>query len=98
GHYHIWTIEVDGGAPRQLTTAPADQVVPTWSQDGKWIYFSWWQASGRDIWRLPRGGGGPEARARGGHGPFASESADGRSLLFQTKDADSPLMMIPLVG
>ena len=98
GHYHIWTIEVDGGAPRQLTTAPADQVVPTWSQDGKWIYFSWWQASGRDIWRMPSEGGAPERLTRGAHGPFASESADGRSLLFQTKDADSPLMMIPLVG
>jgi Tol biopolymer transport system component len=98
GHIHIWTIEVDGGAPRQLTTEPADQVVPTWSHDGKWIYFSWWQASGRDIWRMPSEGGAPERLTHGADGPFACESADGKSLLFQAKDADSPLMMMPLAG
>jgi Tol biopolymer transport system component len=98
GHFHIWTVEIDGGAPRQLTTQPTDQVVPTWSQDGKWIYFSWWQASGRDIWRMPAEGGTPERLTQGANGPFACESADGKSLLFQTKDADSPLMMMPLAG
>jgi len=98
GHYHIWTIEVDGGAPRQLTTDPADQVVPTWSHDGKWIYFSWWQASGRDIWRMPSEGGTSERLTHGAEGAFACESADGKSLLFQAKDADSPLMMMPLAG
>jgi eukaryotic-like serine/threonine-protein kinase len=98
GHFHIWTIEVDGGAPRQLTTEPADQVVPTWSHDGKWIYFSWWQANGRDIRRMPSDGGAPERLTQGADGAFACESADGKSLLFQAKDADSPLMMMPLAG
>jgi Tol biopolymer transport system component len=98
GHYHIWIIEVDGGVPRQLTTEPEDQVVPTWSHDGKWIYFSWGQAGGHDIWRMPSEGGKPEQLTHGAGGPFACESADGKSLLFQTKDADSPLMMMPIAG
>jgi Tol biopolymer transport system component/predicted Ser/Thr protein kinase len=95
---HVWMIDSDGGAPRQLTTEAGDQVVPTWSRDGKWIYFSWSQASGRDIWRIPAGGGAPQRLTHGADGPFACESADGKSLLFQTKDADSPLMMVSLAG
>ncbi len=39
GHWHIWTIDAEGGAPRQLTRGDGNQNVPTWSQDGRWIYF-----------------------------------------------------------
>jgi hypothetical protein len=43
-------------------------------------------------------GGTPERLTRGASGPFACESADGKQLLFQPKDADSPLMAMALVG
>jgi dipeptidyl aminopeptidase/acylaminoacyl peptidase len=97
-HWHIWTIDADGGHPRRLTTQARDENVPTWSHDGRWIYFSADQGTGRDIWRLPASGGTPERMTRGASGPFACESADGKSLLFQLKDADSPLMAMPLNG
>jgi len=92
--YHIWAIEADGGVPRRLTTDAGNHVVPTWSHDGKWIYFSRIQ----DIWLVPSDGGAPERLTHGARGPFACESADGKSLLFQTEDADSPLMIMPLAG
>jgi Tol biopolymer transport system component len=95
-HIHLWMIDADGGAPRRLTPEAGDQVVPTWSHDGRWIYYSWWQADGRDIWRMPADGGVPERLTRGADGAFACESADGKSLLFQSKDADSPLMTMEL--
>jgi eukaryotic-like serine/threonine-protein kinase len=93
---HLWMIDADGGTPRQLTADQGDQVVPTWSRDGRWIYYSWWQADTRDIWRLPADGGVPERLTHGAGGAFACESADGKSLLFQPKDADSPLMTMAL--
>jgi Tol biopolymer transport system component len=95
-HRHLWMIDADGGAPRRLTPEAGDQVVPTWSHDGRWIYYSWWQADGRDIWRRPADGGAPERLTHGAGGPFACESADGKTLLFQPKDADSPLMTMEL--
>ena len=91
-------IDADGGAPRRLTAEAGEQVVPTWSQDGRWIYYSWWQADTRDIWRMPADGGAPERLTHGAAGAFACESADGKSLLFQPKDADSPLMTMALAG
>ena len=95
---HLWMIDADGGTPRQLTADKGDQVVPTWSQDGRWIYYAWWQADTRDIWRMPANGGAPERLTHGAAGAFACESADGKSLLYQPKDADSPLMIMELAG
>ena len=65
---HVWMIDADGGTPRQLTADTGDQVVPTWSQDGRWIYYSWWQADTRDIWRMPANGGVPERLTHGAGG------------------------------
>jgi eukaryotic-like serine/threonine-protein kinase len=95
-HTHLWMIDADGGAPRRLTTQAGDQVVPMWSHDGRWIYYSWQQTDSRDIWRMPADGGAPERLTHGAGGVFACESADGKSLLFQPKDADSPLMTMEL--
>ena len=95
---HLWMIDADGGAPRQLTTDKDEQVVPTWSRDGRWIYYSWWQTDTRDIWRIPADGGVPQRLTHEAGGAFACESADGKSLLFQPKDADSPLMTMALPG
>jgi len=97
-HVHLWMIDADGGALRRLTPEAGDQVVPTWSHDGRWIYYSWWQADTRDIWRRPADGGAPERLTHGAAGVFACESADGKSLLFQPKDTDSPLMTMALAS
>ena len=53
-HSHIWVIDADGGTPRRLTTASGDQIVPTWSRDGDWIYFVEARPSGHHIRRLAR--------------------------------------------
>jgi Tol biopolymer transport system component/DNA-binding winged helix-turn-helix (wHTH) protein len=97
-HAHIWTMDVDGGALQRLTTDPGDQNVPYWSRDGRWIYFSADRGTGRDIWRVAATGGPSQQVTRGGSGLFACESADGRSLLYQPKNADSPLLALPLAG
>jgi Tol biopolymer transport system component len=95
---HIWMIDAEGGTPRRLTTQTGDEMVPTWSHDGRWIYFSSNQGTGYGIWRVSANGGTPEPVNRGASGPFACESADGRTLLFQPKDADSPLMAMSLTS
>jgi Tol biopolymer transport system component len=96
--WHIWSVDAEGGTPRRLTTQAGNENVPTWSRDGRYIYFSADRGSGRDIWRVLASGGIPERLTRGVKGFFACESADGKSLLFQPEDADTSLMVMPLSG
>jgi Tol biopolymer transport system component len=98
GHFHIWTVDADGGTPRQLTNDRGDQNVPTWSRDGRWIYFSADHGAGREIWRIAATSGPSQQVTRGGSGLFACESFDGKSLLYQPKDIDSPLLALPVGG
>jgi eukaryotic-like serine/threonine-protein kinase len=96
-HFHIWMVDAEGGAPHRLTTQAGDEHTPTWSHDGRWIYFTSEQgATARDVWRVSADGKISERLIRGASGPFACETADGKALLFQPKDADSPLMAMPL--
>jgi Tol biopolymer transport system component len=98
-HYHIWIIDADGGSPRRLTTQTDNEHAPAWSRDGRWIYFSSVQGgAARDLWRVSADGRTSERLIRGASGPFACETVDGKTLLFQPKGADSPLMAMPLSG
>jgi serine/threonine protein kinase/Tol biopolymer transport system component len=98
-HLHIWLIDAEGGAPRRLTTRAGHESVPTWSHDGRWIYFtSRLGATESDVWRVSVDERISERLIRGSSGPFVCDTIDGEMLLFQTKDADSPLMAMPLTS
>jgi Tol biopolymer transport system component/DNA-binding winged helix-turn-helix (wHTH) protein len=98
GRWHIWTIDADGASPRQITTEPGEQNVPTWSNDGRWIYFSVDQGAGRQIWRVPARGGKVQQITHNGSGYLSRESVDGRSLLYQAGFAPLPLLKVPIAG
>jgi dipeptidyl aminopeptidase/acylaminoacyl peptidase len=98
GSWHIWTVDVDGGTPQQVTKDPGDQNMPTWSGDGTWIYFSWKQENLRDIWRIDRRTGTKQRVTHGGSGLAGRESADGKSVLYQPGLRDAPLLAQPLAG
>ena len=40
GSWSIFIVDADGGASRQLTMASGDENIPSWSRDGRWIYFT----------------------------------------------------------
>jgi eukaryotic-like serine/threonine-protein kinase len=82
GHQDIWTVAVKGGAPRRLTTNPGDEATPTWSQDGRYVYFSSQREGAREVWRIPTDGGPEERVTHHGAGFHPRESIDGRSLYF----------------
>lgn len=60
GNFDIYSISVDGGTERRLTTSPGYDDGPEYSPDGKWIYFNSDRAGGWDIWRIPSEGAGTE--------------------------------------
>jgi len=93
-------VDAEGGAPHRLTTQAGDERTPTWSHDGRWIYFtSLQEGTERDVWRVSADGKISERLIRAGSGPFACETVDGKTLLFQPRDyAHSPLMAVPLTG
>lgn len=100
GRVHVWTIATEGGNPHRVTTHAGDQTVPTWSHDGKWIYFSEDQGGRRELWRIRASGGEPEQITRTGSGFLGIELADGTGtgLLYQPTNADSPLLLLPING
>ena len=98
GHWDVWLMDSDGGSPRQLTAGPADEQMPTWSRDGRWIYFSSDRGGRRDIWRTAVSGGPGERVTMSGSGYGGYESPDGKTIVYQAADTDSPLLTLPLAG
>jgi Tol biopolymer transport system component len=76
GRYHIWTVEAGGGSPRQLTKGPGDENLPSWSRDGRYVYFAATRRGSTDVWRIAATGGAESVTHNGGQ--LAMESIDGR--------------------
>lgn len=77
----IYITDANGGQPRRLTTAPADDLAPSWSRDSTTVYFSSNRTGGWEVWKIPSdGGSASQVTYRGGYNAF--ESPDGRFLYY----------------
>jgi Tol biopolymer transport system component len=89
-----------GGRPKNITSHPAFEHVPSFSADGKWIYFSSTRTGNYEIWKVQLAGGDPvQVTRHGGWSPF--ESAAGAYLYYtQTAAGGSsqPLWRISTSG
>jgi serine/threonine protein kinase len=70
-----------GGTPRRLAAGGS---YPTWSRDGKWVYFG----KESQIWKAPADGGAAVQVTRQGGQGSAYESADGKWLYYLKKPED----------
>jgi len=96
GHGDIYVVRAEGGPPQRLVGDPSDDVWPSWSRDGKWIYFGSDRGGSRQIWKVPAAGGAP-VQVTTKTGVEAMESPDGKYLYYR-KAAFSPLWKVPLEG
>ena len=69
----------DGGKPIRLTSDPGNEVRPSWSSDGQWIYYGWSHGTRTQIWKMPASGGAPTQVSRNG-GSAAFETSDAKWL------------------
>ena len=94
----IYLVEVPGGVPRLLPTIPgADNLSPSWSRDGQWIYFA--SKRGNEpfqIWKISVQGGAPTKVTRNG-GISGVESPDG-GFLYYSKYEMGGIWRQPLQG
>ena len=98
GRGDIYMVPVRGGAPRPLTNHPADDLVPTWSRDGRSIYFASTRTGGYQIWKVSPQGGEPVQITRRG-GTYGKESLDGKTLYYAKLGGPRPtLWRVPVAG
>jgi Tol biopolymer transport system component len=94
----IYVVEVPGGLPHLVPTIPgADNLSPSWSRDGKWLYFA--SKFGNDpfqLWKIPVQGGSPIRLTRNG-GISPVESLDGR-YLYYCKYEQGGVWRMPMQG
>jgi Tol biopolymer transport system component/DNA-binding winged helix-turn-helix (wHTH) protein len=97
-HSEIYVVDVHGSSPQRVTTFPgADNVIPSWSRDGRWIYFASNQGKKSfQLWRVPANGGVPLQVTKDG-GFAAFESFDGR-FVFYTKRSQRGIWKVPRDG
>jgi Tol biopolymer transport system component len=98
GAVHV--IPADGGRARQLTSNPSTDVFPSFSRDGRWIYFSSSRSGTPSVWKIPADGG-DAVKVSPTAGLLALESWNGEYLYYveaRTSFAPGPLWQLPLKG
>ncbi len=94
GHTEIYVMEIATRVPRRLTNESSDNVTPSVSHDGKWIYFGSRRTGNAEIWRMPAEGGEAVQMTRHG-GEWPVESLDGK-VVYYLKGQD--VWQVPVSG
>jgi len=93
----IYVVGAEGETPRRITSEPSEEGRPSFSTDGKWIYFRSNRSGKVEIWKMPRGGGAATQVTQGA-GFEAVESSDGTTLYFLRARGERGLWSMPSAG
>lgn len=89
----LFLLDLSAGRPTPLSYQAIDDYQPSWSHDGKWIYFGSLRSGEHEVWKVSAEGGPiMQVTRHGGWVPL--ESRDGQ-YLFYTKP-DSGVWRMPL--
>jgi len=77
---------------------PTDELLPSWSHDGTFVYFSSMRTGTWTIWRIPSSGGAEEPVTQAGGGRSQEAPAGGTLYLQRNVRGDSPLLAVALAG
>ena len=76
-----------------MTDGAGDEGGPTWSADGRYVYFCASRGQGYDIWRVPVAGGARERMTTHGSGYLAFAAPDGHGIVYQQATSRSALLL-----
>ena len=87
GEFDIYTISIDGGDERRLTTAKGLDDGPEYTPDGQWIYFNSVRTGQMHIWKMKADGSGQtQVTFDDANDWFPHFSPDGQKMVFLTFD------------
>ncbi|HTP70325.1 MAG TPA: winged helix-turn-helix domain-containing protein [Dongiaceae bacterium] len=95
----IYSVSVTGGPPRLLIASDnQNNVCPSFSRDGKWVYFASTRSGNFQLWKVPAEGGTPtQITHNGAHAPIAS--LDGKLIYYaKTQYANPEIWQVPVNG
>lgn len=106
--FDIYTISIDGGEEKRLTTAKGLDDGPDYTPDGKWIYFNSDHTGQMQVWRMkPDGSSQEQVTNDEFNNWFPHPSPDGKWLVILSypkevtghpEDKDVTLRIMPLAG
>jgi hypothetical protein len=89
GDYDIYTVPVEGGEEKRLTTAKGLDDGPDYSHDGQYIYFNSERTGLMQIWRMKADGGEQTQITSDDYNNwFAHPSPDGKWIVFLSYEKD----------
>lgn len=60
GRFDVWSVGLDGTGIRRLTTHADNDNQPSYSKDGRYVYFMSTRSGSSQVWRIARAGGEAE--------------------------------------
>jgi Tol biopolymer transport system component len=100
GNGDIFVVPAEGGRPRNLTSHPSIDTFPSFSRDGRSIYFSSTRSGRPMIWKIPIAGGSA-TQVTAGPGMMAIESVDGTHIYYTdgaSTNAPASLWRVAVAG
>jgi TolB protein len=83
GNFDVYTIPVNGGTEKRLTTNPGLDDGPEYSPDGRYIYFNSYRDGSMQIWRMKADGTDPgQVTNDSSSNWFAHPSPDGKWVAY----------------
>ena len=97
----VCAVSSEGGPPRRLTFHASRDILPSWSRDGRFVYFTSDRSAGFRIWKVPTRGedhAHPALQVTRDAGYGAVESPDGNYLYYTKSWLDGRVARIPIAG
>jgi Tol biopolymer transport system component/DNA-binding winged helix-turn-helix (wHTH) protein len=94
GHLGVYTVDISNRVPHKLETNVREASRPSWSHDGKWIYFRGYEGIGRQLYRCPAAGGDATLLAASHDITMPIESSDGKALYFPLSDSNIAMLAL----